>query len=674
MDKSVRCKIDKTVRLNEDTARRKRGGMEIRMGKIGELEVQNELVYPEGIVKVGDKVHFTLVSGGEQVNLCLFEAGEQQAKKIVPFPKEARFGDVWSACLPIEGLLGLEYAYEVDGVRMPDSCARRYHGREKWGDLLQAEQPIRSVIWFDEFDWEDDVMPQTPYHDTIIYKCHVRGLTKHSSSPVKQKGTFAGVAEMIPYIKELGATAIELMPSVQFEEVMMQESYSKSYMAKKADGHLNYWGYISGYSFAPKSSYASDPMNAEREFKTLVKEFHKNGMELYIDLFFTGQERPSLVLDILRFWVREYHVDGIHMIGFVPEMIIGQDAVLSKTKLFYGSWNEETNRNSGSIKHLAEYNEGFQNDMRCFLKGDEDKVGSMVMRNRRNPKNYAVINFMANTNGFSMMDLVSYDQKHNEENGENNQDGSVYNYSWNCGVEGATKKKKIMELRKKQLRNAFALLLFSQGTPLILAGDEFGDTKKGNNNAYCQDNAVSWLNWKLLKTNHDMYEYVQKLIAFRKKHPMLHMESEPKMMDYLACGCPDVSYHGMKAWCPEYDYFRRQIGIMYNGDYAKKADGTKEDSIFVAYNAHWEPHEFALPNLPRKMKWHIAINTDDKEVNGIYEEGKEILVKKQKQFMVPARAIVVFISKQIEEKQAKIEDKAEDKIEDKTDKKKRKKD
>ena len=183
-------------------------------------------------------------------------------------------------------------------------------------------------------------------------------------------------------------------------------------------------------------------------------------------------------------------------------------------------------------------------------------------RSRRNPAEYAVVNYMANTNGFTLMDAVSYDRKHNEKNGEENRDGSDYNYSWNCGAEGPTRKKKIVELRKQLIKNAYLLLFLSQGVPLLMAGDEFGNSQDGNNNAYCQDNAVSWLNWKLLETHKDQVEFVKRLIAFRKSHKMFHMDREPRIMDYKSCGRPDVTYHGENAWKPEFENFRRQFGIL----------------------------------------------------------------------------------------------------------------
>ena len=209
---------------------------------------------------------------------------------------------------------------------------------------------------------------------------------------------------------------------------------------------------------------------------------------------------------------------------------------------------------------------------------------------------------MANTNGFTLMDMVSYDIKHNEANGEDNRDGTDYNQSWNCGAEGPSRKKRIMQMRRKQIRNALLMLFLSQGTPLLMMGDEFGRTKKGNNNSYCQDNDISWLNWSLLNSNSSIHEFVKHVIRFRKEHSVFHMEKEPALMDYRCVGLPDVSYHGLKTWCPMFDRFLRQLGILYCGKYGKKPDGREDDYFYVAFNMHWEPHEFALPNLPKDFK------------------------------------------------------------------------
>ena len=286
----------------------------------------------------------------------------------------------------------------------------------------------------------------------------------------------------------------------------------------------------------------------------------------------------------------------------------------------------------------------FMEDMRRFLKGDEGMLQAFEFRNRRNPAEYAVVNYMANTNGFTLMDAVSYDRKHNEKNGEENRDGSDYNYSWNCGAEGPTRKKKIVELRKQLIKNAYLLLFLSQGVPLLMAGDEFGNSQDGNNNAYCQDNAVSWLNWKLLETHKDQVEFVKRLIAFRKSHKMFHMDREPRIMDYKSCGRPDVSYHGENAWKPEFENFRRQFGILYWGAYAKKPDGTDDANFYVLYNMHWEPHMFGLPHLPKGAKWHVICSTADPDVEDLPSDGTGEVLKNQMMLAVPPRGIMILES------------------------------
>ena len=447
-----------------------------------------------------------------------------------------------------------------------------------------------------------------------------------------------------------------MMPN-EFQEVMMEDGADGNpYATGTPTGRLNYWGYGAGYLFAPKASYTSGKeKEPEREFKDLVKEFHKNDIEVLVELYFTGEESAALAQEAVRFWVYEYHVDGVHLSGFAPAELLASDPLLADTKLLAGSWDGvRVPKTAAAPKsrerrwHLGEYNEGFLIDMRRVLKGDEDQVGRLIYQTRRNPDAYGVINYMAATNGFTMMDMVSCEQKHNEANGENNRDGSDYNYTWNCGVEGTTRKKKIVQMRKKQLRNAFLLLFLSQGTPMFLAGDEFGNSQNGNNNAYCQDNEISWLNWHQLETNRDIYEFVKYMIAFRKAHPVFHLPVEPKNIDYLVCGHPDVSYHGVKTWCPEFENFRRQLGILYCGEYGRRADGTSDDYFFVAYNMHWEPHEFDLPKLPKGMQWTLCINTDDADNNGIcppesLEAGQEPQ-EELRQYMVPPRSILVFRS------------------------------
>lgn len=611
------------------------------------IERDDKRTYPMGLTIIPEGIHIAITAAAKCCSLVLFvpRAGKKEETVRIPFPQEGHVGDVWEMTVLAEGISRCEYVLEIDGELRPDPCGRSFRGREQWGKLEQANVLLRTPISQAEFDWEGDTLPGIPYEDAIIYRAHVRGLTKHTSSGVAEKGTFSAVKEKIPYLKDLGITTLELLPVTEFMEVELPSQVDGNpYGVSEPTGKLNYWGYAPTYFYAPKAAYArkKDPVT---ELKSLVKELHKVGIELVLEFYFTGQESPVFVLEAMRHWVKEYHLDGIHLTGYAPGWLLAGDPYLARTKLWTSGW-DQTPWKPGQPRHLGEYNDSFMNDMRRVLKGDEEQMNNLIFRNKRNPAAWGVINFMANTNGFTLMDLVTYEQKHNEANGENNRDGNEYNYSWNCGIEGPTRKRKLVELRKKQLRNALLLLFLSQGTPLIMAGDEFGNSQGGNNNAYCQDNETSWLNWNQLKTNHDLHDFVQYLIAFRKAHPVFHMATEPRVMDYLACGHPDISYHGVKAWFPEFENFRRQMGIMYCGEYAVRADGKADDYFFVTCNMHWEPHEFALPNLPKGRRWYMAFNTDDKVTGGYYPQGEELAIVSQKQFMVPPRTIVVFIGKE----------------------------
>lgn len=627
--------------------------------RMAEYRNRNRILYPLGVTQEADGVRILVQGRAKEVCLLLYRPGEKTPCEEISFDPKYRMGDVWELALDRTDFASFEYNFMIDGKIVTDPNARVITGREKWADRKRAGKPVRGRILSEEFDWEDDVNPETPYAETILYKLHVRGFTAHASSGVSARGTYAGVVEKIPYLKDLGITAVELMPVTEFDEIMMSASGSGFHDAKpEPTGYLNYWGYGPSYLYAVKSAYASHgEMSAECEFKTLVKELHKAGIECIPEIYFTGKELPGEILSVLRYWAEEYHVDGFHLSGFPDLSLAAEDPFLRRTKLFAENWNEVMNRRpkqgyitpgdgvvSVEEKNLAEYNMQFMEDMRRFLKGDEGILSAFEFRNRRNPAEYAVINYMANTNGFTLMDAVSYDRKHNEKNGEENRDGSDYNYSWNCGAEGPTRKKKIVELRKQLLKNAYLLLFLSQGVPLLMAGDEFGNSQDGNNNAYCQDNAVSWLNWKLLETHKDQVDFVKRLIAFRKAHKMFHMDREPRIMDYKSCGRPDVSYHGENAWKPEFENFRRQFGILYWGAYAKRSDGSDDANFYVAYNMHWEPHMFGLPHLPKGAKWRVICNTGDPDAADLPTDGTGKVPKNQMMLAVPPRGIVILES------------------------------
>lgn len=659
-----------------------------------------------GIWRTKKGLRICTVVDGEACSLILYESGAEKGRKI-PFPEEHRVGSVWTLELSVEELKGqakadgaegskekknkpdeaqagkevfpeYEYMLEVDGRELVDPFCRSFTGWESWGDAENLNKPFRGKIRFDEYDWEGDIPLETPMQDTVIYRLHPRGFTKHASSGCKHRGTFQAIVEKLPYLKELGITAVELMPAYEFQELIIyQKPDAQGNLIEEAAGRLNYWGYGPGYYFAPKASYSAAGVaaqNPEEELKGLVKALHQAGIELYLELFFPSEFPAFFVREAARFWVREYHVDGIHLVGR-SDSVLAEDPVLSRTKLFADYWEEhcaqplgdwkrfyeakkenrsgnpekngalENKKETGRRRHLAEYNHGFLVDMRRALRGDEDLVRRLTDRLNRNPENVGVVNYMAHTNGYTMADMVTYEEKYNEANGEDNRDGGNENVSWNCGAEGITRSRRVKQLRRKQLRNAYLLLFLSQGIPMLMAGDEFGNTQKGNNNAYCQDNEISWLNWRQLQTNREQVEFVKQLLAFRKAHPVFHKEKAARYRDYKASGIPDLSYHGVKAWYPEYDGFSRQLGVLYNGSYEKKADGSEDAYFYAAFNLQRKSSVFGLPRLPKGLKWHVVIDSDAEESNGFYPEGRELLLEDAKKFTVAANSIVVLMGK-----------------------------
>jgi len=524
-----------------------------------------------------------------------------------------------------------EYNFRMDGRVVTDPYAACVSGRRVWGRLCtpDKEHSVRGRIPFSDFDWEEDQPLVRPYSETVIYCLHVRGFTKDSSSRVLHRGTFLGVAEKIPYLTDLGINAVELLPCYDFFE------------RNEKSGHINYWGYTPGFYFAPKASYcaADDPVS---EFKTMVKSFHKSGIEVYLQFHFEDDTNPVVIQDALRYWTEEYHIDGFHVSGkTVPLDILALDPRLCNIKLMT-EWFEEERYSDRKIprKHLAEYNDGFKNDIRRFIKGDEDQLKNFLYRFNRCPQDRGVINYVAGAQGFTLMDMVSYDRKHNEENGEQNQDGTSYNYSWNCGEEGPSRKKNIRALRTKVRMNAVLLTFLSQGTPMLLSGDEFGNTKYGNNNSYCQDSKVSWLDWNDLYKNRAFCEFVKTLIAFRKEHPVLRREEPFQMLDTLSCGYPDLSYHGREPWAAEFENYSRQTGILYCGLYAAK-EGGNDDFIYIGCNMHWIRHELSLPDLPSGLNWQLRLCTDSENKSTVLKESKS---PKRMLADIPPRSIVVLCS------------------------------
>lgn len=639
-----------------------------------EIKAGNTLLL--GVTKVANGVQFAVaLPDVDSCTLHIYKKGSTRRAASIILTEEFKIGGAFFVVLTgmkkgndrrgIAEILqdDYEYTYEADGKEFVDPYTYQIQGRNMWGKALSVDEKklVRGGFSLEGFEWEADTPLRIPLHEMILYQIHVRGFTKHTSSKVKKKGTYAGVTEKIPYLRELGINGVMLLPCYEFDEVIYLNRYGDTFLTEeeKKNPHvkLNYWGYGTNdtYYFAPKASYAAEKNHVNREFKEMVKSLHAAGIEVLMDIYFEPGTNLFLMAECLRHWVLHYHVDGFRVNQEVmPSYAIASDPILCNVKLLTAYWDKDMlaqNRLLGKRAHLAEYNDGFMNDARRYLKSDEARVESFVYRMKRNPQQCGVINYISHVNGFTMMDMVSYDVKHNESNGEHNTDGTDYNYSWNCGFEGKTRRKAIMQKRKLQIRNAFFMLLASQGTPMILAGDEFGNSQQGNNNPYCQDNAITWLNWNQTEQNSDILAYVRELIRFRKAHPILHMEEEMKMMDSLSCGYPDLSIHGTRAWYEDFSPYNRMLGVLLCGKYTHLPDGTEDKDIFIAYNMHWEPQSFDLPNISDGRQWNLYLDTYE---NAFYEivprpkpkkkKGKSVSLEQQKKTIVPPRSIVVYIS------------------------------
>lgn len=597
-----------------------------------------------GVTYTNAGINFAVsISDGKKASLLLYTKDKDEIVEVL-LPVEDRIGDISSVLL--EEVEFYAYNYEVDGEIYIDPYAKELLGRENFGvqNDVYDEHRVKGRLFQDEFIWDNQKKSDIPYEKSIFYKVHVRGYTKNENSKVKHKGTFEGLKEKVPYFKKLGITTLELMPAYEFEELPIRKVQTLNYRYKIDQPiKINYWGYTIGNYFAPKSSYCASG-EPTRELKTFIATLHKQGMECVMEFYFPKEVSPNMVLDVLRFWKLEYHVDGFHLLGEgVPFDIIVREPLLKKSKLLFGNvdGNYVYDGHPPQYRNLGEYNLGFQDNARKFLKGDEDQLSLFAYHIRRNPNTHGVINYITNNDGFTLADLVTYDEKHNEVNGEDNKDGTAYNYSWNCGVEGASRKLNIRKLRMQQQKNAILFLMLSQGTPLLYGGDEFGNSSQGNNNVYCQDNEIGWIDWSMFNRSKELYGFIKKAIEFRKKHPILHMPKELRIMDYKSIGYPDLSYHSKRAWYGAFENTSRVLGVMYTGFYAKSEEQEADDFLYIAYNMHWEEHVFALPHLPEGLRWHKAGDTKDKQ--GFLEE--EVVLDNQRMVLVAPRTIMIIISK-----------------------------
>ena len=587
-----------------------------------------------GVTVIGDEVNFAITAKyGSNCQVVLYEKGKDEEVARIPFENAQVIGNVYA--MSVSGLDYSKYYYNfsVDGEIVTDEYAKALSGKKNWG---KACDNLKGIIINDDYDWQQDAPLNIPFDETILYRMHVRGFTKHATSKVKHKGTYLGIVEKIPYLKELGINMIELMPAYEFNEIKKENATSMKGQFAIESPVLNYWGYTDGYAFAPKASFAwtSTPGGEVEEFKYLVRELHKNGIEISMEFFFPQGTNPKLILDCLHYWVMEYHIDGIHANCEEAVMrMVETDNLLCTTKIFTYSFSNNTDfyGRKSEIRNIANFNDDFMVCARRFIKGDEDMLNTMAYKIKANPPGVAVVNYVANHNTFTLYDTVSYDRKYNEANGENNRDGAVYNYSWNCGAEGDTRKRKIMDLRKRQIKNALCLVFLSQGVPMLYAGDEMCNSQKGNNNPYCLDNEISWTNWNTNAMAKEILEFTKNIIAFRKKHKVLHLSQETRQMDYKSYGLPDMSYHGSKAWYADFSHFNRHFSVMYCGKYALLDKAGEEQDIYIAYNMYWENQEFGVPSVRNKKKWHLEFSTDgnkkDCDIDRMYEApGRSISV------------------------------------------------
>lgn len=669
-----------------------------------------------GACVASNGVSFTINShGATRCTLLLFKPQAPKPYARIPFPDSYRIGDTYSMLVfdikPDE----FEYAFSFDGPYEPakgllfneenvllDPYSRAVTGQRKWGEKPEGGKDFeyRARVVKSSFDWGNIKQLEQPFEDLVIYETHVRGYTKDKSSGVSAPGTFAGLKDKIPYLKDLGINAVEFMPIFEFDEM---ES------ARVVDGVqlYNYWGYNTVSFFAPNTSYAfNEEHNHEGdELKSLIKALKENGIEVILDVVFNhtaeGNEMGpcfsfkgidnnvyymltpdahyynfsgcgnvmncnhpvvrSFIIDCLRHWAIEYRVDGFR---FDLASILGRDQngapmanppileslafdpVLGKMKLIAEAWDAGGLYQVGSFpswNRWAEWNGRYRDDMRSFLKGDDGMAGNAITRITGSRDLYspesrghkASVNFMTCHDGFTLYDLYSYNEKHNEKNGWNNTDGDNNGHSWNCGAEGETDDPNVNGLRRRLIKNAFAALLCSRGPAMFFAGDEFCNTQFGNNNAYCQDNIISWLDWSRLEEFKEIHDFVRHMIQFRKEHPILRKMTKPS-----SCQFPEISVHNGTPFNASTDYKTKLIGIMYAG---RNEEDTEDDIVFYCMNAYWEPLVMQLPVLPNGKHWHVDTNT-----NAEYFDGEDFTAKTEllgvNTIRVHARTTIILVA------------------------------
>jgi isoamylase len=647
---------------------------------------------PFGATPLPGAINFSIPSNpATAMTLVLLRKGDLKPFAELPFPDRFRTGGVYAVTVfglePDE----IEYGYRAEGPAgsgeghrfdpgriLADPYATAVGGCEEWGAPRDPEAlyPYRSRVARRSFDWEGDRPLGLPMRDAVIYELHVRGFTRHAASGVKAPGTYAGLAEKIGHLARLGVNCVELMPIFEFDECDNARSDPGA-----GRPLYNYWGYNTVSYFAPKASFAAgtDPAG---ELKDLVKQLHRAGIEIILDVVFNhtaeGDERgPTIsfrgldnrayymlgpdgsywnfsgtgntfnandpvarafVLDCLRHWVTEFHVDGFRFdlasaLGRAtdgtplanPPLLeaIAADPVLRDSKLIAEAWDAAGLYQVGSFpdyRRWSEWNGRYRDAARRFLKGDAGAEVELAQRILGSPDLYgargpaASVNFITAHDGFTLHDLYAYNEKHNEANGEDSRDGERDNHSWNCGHEGPTDDPEVRALRARQTRNALLILLTSHGVPMLTAGDEMGRSQQGNNNAYCHDE-LSWLDWCLAQENADLIRFTARLIAFRRAHPALRPGTHSEAARWSAGG-------GLVA--------------------VTLREGA--DIVHLMVNAHWEQREADLPALAPQLEWRTFADTAASAPFDAREPGREIPVDDQARVLLPPRSARVLVA------------------------------
>lgn len=532
---------------------------------------------PCGVWQEENRIIVVFESASEECGIRWFDKRNGKVRESIAFLQEERIGNRYIKYLPYKKYADKTYMFYEAGRLIPDQNAKAFWMDHTYG-AIHCTEDLKAYMPVDTFDWGPDVKPHSAYQNMVVYLAHVRGFTAHTSSQTEHPGTFGGMQEKIPYLKELGITTLELQPVYEFMEYPMADDDAVSDISKR-DPVINYWGYKAGYYFAPKCAYSATGAPVS-EFKELVKTLHQNRMEIILQFYFPAEVKRGDICQILEYWATEYHVDGFHLKGAqLPIGNIAENAVLKDIKFWYENPKEALSPHklgSGMNGKWTCYQNDYMYCMRRFIKGDEWSLPEALYHMRHVPAYFGKVNYLSNYFGMTMMDMVSYNEKHNEANGEENRDGIRENHSWNCGQEGMDAPAEILTFRKKQIKNSMMLLMFSQGTPLFFMGDEFGNSQQGNNNPYCQDNDVTWLNWEDLKQNEELFCFAQRLIALRKDRQIAVL-----------------SYHGEQDMQTDLAPNNKHVGVLY---------GTEEGYYYLAVNMDAKPRMLTLPECLTKVR------------------------------------------------------------------------